>query len=673
VNIWDLRTRLHEERQDVFSLGVFMPFNPDTAPARKGLIAALTIAAMVSTSSLMAVPALAAEPPVPASAVNTSVDSAVAIDGTVAVDSLLTANTSAWAEGSAISYRWIVGQSTRSTEQSYSPTSADVAQSLILEVTVTEPGAQPAVFSTAPVVVAKGIFPNIPVPTIDGKMKVGELLSAGAGDWGFPAKFAYRWLVDGVSAGTGSTFRPAGAHLGKRLSLEATASRAGFVSASSTTPAAVVGKGAPLSAPALGIHGSLRVGTLLTASVGKWPAGTTFAYAWKVSGKMVSSSRTFTPVWQQRGKSLSLVVRASTPGYDSVVRTTEPKPIGFGYFTSAPTPKVSGTYRVGSTLSASAGPWAPTATVKYQWLRNGAPIRGATAKTYQLKSLDWKKKVTVKVTATRFGYASSTRTNTVSSGVAKVFAKSASPTISGTTRVGSVLTAQAPGWSPAPSFSYQWKRSGTSISGATGKTYRLTKSDYGKTISVAIVGKASGYVATTKTSRSTGKVTGPAPAITKSGTYKVGSTIAPGTYMAYAKPGCYWERRSSAGSNLDGIISNDFIALTGRTIVTIASSDRYFYTNADCGKWTKYVGLGSPASSVGNGTHVVGVHVKPGVYKSNSASNGCYWEIVSGFGGSTDEILENDFTYDAPNYVKIYKNDKGFTSSDCGTWSRVSD
>lgn len=61
---------------------------------------------------------------------------------------------------------------------------------------------------------------------------------------------------------------------------------------------------------------------------------------------------------------------------------------------------------------------------------------------------------------------------------------SAAPMISGTTTVGQTLTASAGTWSNSPTLSYQWRRDGSAIAGATGSTYDLVAADQGATISV---------------------------------------------------------------------------------------------------------------------------------------------------------------------------------------------
>jgi len=65
----------------------------------------------------------------------------------------------------------------------------------------------------------------------------------------------------------------------------------------------------------------------------------------------------------------------------------------------------------------------------------------------------------------------------------------------------------------------------------------------------------------------------------------------------------------------------------------------------------------------------VGTDIAPGTYRNSSSSGGCYWERLSGFGGSFDEIIANGLaTY--RQVVTIKEMDTGFSSTDCGTWSQ---
>ena len=171
------------------------------------------------------------------------------------------------------------------------------------------------------------------------------------------------------------------------------------------------------------------------------------------------------------------------------------------------TPTISGTARVGSTLTAKAGTWSPSPVkLSYRWYRSGASISGATKSTYTLTSADRGKKITVKVTGSKSGYVSVAKTSAATKTVASGTLKTSTPKISGTVKVGKKLTAKRGTWTSGVTFSYQWYRSGSKIKGATKSTYKLTSASKGKKITVKVTGSKSGYTKVTKTSSKTKSV-----------------------------------------------------------------------------------------------------------------------------------------------------------------------
>jgi hypothetical protein len=77
-----------------------------------------------------------------------------------------------------------------------------------------------------------------------------------------------------------------------------------------------------------------------------------------------------------------------------------------------------------------------------------------------------------------------------------------------------------------------------------------------------------------------------------------------------------------------------------------------------------------PRTRFGAGTYLVGTDIAAGRYFSNP-SNGCYWERLSGLGGTLGEILANDFIgFTAAQWiVDIRGSDKAFRAdAHCGTW-----
>lgn len=86
---------------------------------------------------------------------------------------------------------------------------------------------------------------------------------------------------------------------------------------------------------------------------------------------------------------------------------------------TAPTPKISGTAKVGKKLTAKPGTWTSGAKLSYQWYRGSSKISGATKSTYQLTSKDKGKKVIVKVTGSKSGYLTVTKASKATATVKK--------------------------------------------------------------------------------------------------------------------------------------------------------------------------------------------------------------------------------------------------------------
>lgn len=81
------------------------------------------------------------------------------------------------------------------------------------------------------------------------------------------------------------------------------------------------------------------------------------------------------------------------------------------------------------------------------------------------------------------------------------------PTISGTTTVGSTLTASSGSWNATPdSTTYQWYSGGASVSGATSSTYVLTAADVGSIMTVTVTATKALYRSASATSAATGYV-----------------------------------------------------------------------------------------------------------------------------------------------------------------------
>lgn len=196
-------------------------------------------------------------------------------------------------------------------------------------------------------------------------------------------------------------------------------------------------------------------------------------------------------------------------------------------------------------------------------------------------------------------------------------------------------------------------------SGSSSPTATLSTSNKGSSATKAPAGPTATHAPTATPT--------PSFAHFSDGTFQVGKDIQPGTYRTRSgSPGCYWARLSGFGGTVDEIIAND--NTDAPAVVTIASSDKGFESR-DCGTWTQNLSqITQSKTSFGDGTFIIGTDITPGTYK-NTGNQGCYYARLSGFGGTTDEIIANDNS-DTTVIVSIDGSDKGFESRGCGTWTK---
>ncbi|MFI8525222.1 hypothetical protein ACIGB8_12295 [Promicromonospora sukumoe] len=377
--------------------------------------------------------------------------------------------------------------------------------------------------------------------TADGTAAVGSVLTLdeSGGTWTpEPESRAYAWLLSDdaalddadvpVTDATAESLTLLPEHLGKYLIGTVTGTAAGLTGEPAAAVVGPVVEG-DLVAGTASVSGAVRVGYKLTAKTAGWPAGTTFAYRWVVGGTTAGTAATYTPLATQAGRTLRLEVTGTRAGYGSRTVSSAAATVAKATFT-ATSLKISGTVKVGGKVSATTGNFSPAPSkVTYRWKANGRSISGATSRTYTIPSRLHGDKLTVTATASRTGYTTRTVTS-ASSVVAKPFARTVAPTISGTVRVGKTLTANRGTWSPAPtSVGYRWLANGKVIAGATGRTYKLTTKEHGKKISVEVKGRKHAYLTATRRSSSTAAVKWPVgisvPRVTKNPTQSTESTV----------------------------------------------------------------------------------------------------------------------------------------------------
>jgi hypothetical protein len=255
------------------------------------------------------------------------------------------------------------------------------------------------------------------------------------------------------------------------------------------------------------------------ATSGDTPSLVTFTCSMPATGRFASSFANLVGVGAHCGENVQTAWKDPEYNYGDVeiVKTSknyylyyvyasyETQPLSTLY---SATPTISGSVRVGATLTGHRHTWTPAtgATFEYRWFVDGVQV--SEGQTFAPSVDQLGKRIYLSVVGTKAGYFAPERTSksyTIASG----YLKKGKTSISGSRNVGETLTADPGAWAPANTvFTYQWLRSGHPITDATSASYQLVAADYGKKIDVKVTGSATGYVTsstTTKTSHRTAR------------------------------------------------------------------------------------------------------------------------------------------------------------------------
>lgn len=334
---------------------------------------------------------------------------------------------------------------------------------------------------------------------------VGDLLTAGEGTpTGGDGVVTYEWKTiaeDGPSVvGTGSTYTPKAADVGKPISVTKTITQGEDIRTRTSRATVAVAPGT-FASPTITIDGTVQVGKTVTAVVSDTPApeGTTITGQWftayfddfdflnndyyyfAIPG---ATSPTFAvgpgQYYDFGGFTYELVYRETRTldGYTTLVTQSPRETVAVGQFTfddALPSPVAA----VGAKLSAAVDPNAPAGSQSYRWVIDGETV--STLRSYRPTLDDFGKTISVTVTGSSNAYETRTRTSTTDPVGLGTFTDAGTEgiTISGTPKVGNILTAGS-GIEPSPapsSTTGRWYRGTTPIPGATAPTYLLTAAD----------------------------------------------------------------------------------------------------------------------------------------------------------------------------------------------------
>ncbi len=159
--------------------------------------------------------------------------------------------------------------------------------------------------------------------------------------------------------------------------------------------------------------GEATFGTVLHTTRGTWaPDGLTLTYRWDRDGTRIKgeTGRFYRLGQADFGAHITATVTASdTLGNRLSLATPDLGPVRRARFVAEGPPTIRGEARFEHRLTATRGQWSKRPTrVRFRWLRDGAAIAGATAKTYRLRAEDVGSRVRVEVTVGRPGFVPAT-------------------------------------------------------------------------------------------------------------------------------------------------------------------------------------------------------------------------------------------------------------------------
>ena len=335
----------------------------------------------------------------------------LSLNGPATVGSTLTAVASSWDFTAQLSYKWLRdGQPiANQASETYTLTPQDNAHLVSVAVTASKGNLTPAT-TTSQAVLVTGYVP--PTAYLTGDSMVGGTLVASPSD-DVNLTVSYKWFRSGrvISGATGSTYTATTSDYLKSITVTATIQQIGYAKVVSTSNPVTISAG-NLPSPTVKLAGSAIIANSLAVNADYIP-GAKVTFQWLRDGSPISGGTKSTYLLTTADTKHLINVRLTytKTAYRTVVVTGTALLVAEGALTKSPIPNISGTTKVGKTISAAPGSWDTGVFLKYQWLRNGVAITNATSKTYKLTSLDLGTNISVSVTGSKAGYITVTKSS----------------------------------------------------------------------------------------------------------------------------------------------------------------------------------------------------------------------------------------------------------------------
>ena len=557
---------------------------------------------------------------------------------------------------------------------------------------ITDPSGRPAI-STAPVITLP--YANVPI--------IGATLTVNTGTWSSTpgiTSYSYQWQRSLDSGSTWSDLAGAtssnyvvnvgdSSHL---LRARVSATNVNGTGISTTVATGVVASVYNIQVPI--VRGNAVLGQVLEVSDGTWssPYPITLSYKWKRGSDFIlnATSPSYTVTADDVGLYISGQVTASTSFGALAINSANRgivTPVG-----NSVAPAITGTLRVGGTLSLSTGTWLnleSDSSATYQWQSSSDAvlwnnISGATSATYVLQLGQAGLYIRGQVFQTKTGYTAVLANSAATAVVPTLnLTNTVTPAVTGAWTVGTSISASTGTWSTSGTYTYQWQSSSdnstwSDIASATSSSYTLTSSEASKYVRVQVINtSAAGSGVAYSVARS--KVGAPfnttLPAIT--GTIKVGSTqtVSTGTWSNTPTAYSYQWQKSADGiswSNLSGETASTYVPTFDvanlRIRVSVGAGNAVETATVTTAIVSGFLPPQATAIPVVTGTMTVGQTLTstsgtwPGTIDSyvyqwqRSSDSGVTWTNILGATASTYVLVAADAGYQIRSQVSLTTN-----------------
>jgi PKD repeat protein len=383
----------------------------------------------------------------------------------------------------------------------------------------------------------------------------------------------YQWKKNGtnISGATNSTYTSTALANGDIITCEMTSNEAcvsGSPATSNGITMTVNAGGAASVSIAQSPIGSICAGTSVTFTATPTNGGTP-SYQWKKNGTNISgaTNSTYTSTVLANGDAItcqmtsSLSCATGSPATsNSITMTVYPSVPVSVTITANP----SGGVCTGTSVTFTATPTNGGATPTYQWKKNGTNISGATTTTYTSAALANGDVITCVLTSTvtcASGNPATSNSITMSISSAQAASVSIAASPSGAICSGTSVTFTATPTNGGTA-TYQWKKNGTNISGATNSTYTSTALANGDIITCVMTSSLSCATGSPATSNSITMTVNAAVAASVSIAASPSGAICSGTSVTFTAtatnggtPTYQWKKN---GTNISGATNSTY-------------------------------------------------------------------------------------------------------------------